>query len=227
MKSDMDLIVEKYLHLTEFAVSDACKIKRTEYIIPDVITSRKSPRKVKPMAHIVRGYKTSLPRLHFMAALFLRNEILGCMQQAVDREGLLRNFRKEFPGLAARVSRNYAEKFSSYIAAYNKGRLYKNQLMPPLFAFSWTKNGYIRHPTFHLQHIGFNFIKRMLTTARFADPRFFDLSEIARIRDNEEQYPDWHVPGDAEITRIESEIKKPLFNVIEFPSGYGKDYDTQ
>jgi hypothetical protein len=149
------------------------------------------------------------------------------MQQAVDREGLLRNFRKEFPGLAARVSRNYSTKFSSYTNAYNKGRLYKNQLLPPLYAFAWNKNGYIRHPSYFNQLIGFQFCKRVLTTARFADPRFFDLSELARIREDEDQYEGWHVPSEVEVSKLEAEIKKPLFNCIEFPNGYGKDYDSQ
>lgn len=211
-------IIKTYLQLTEIRIHPKSrKVKRKQYKIPDVITSAPVTGKVRSSSATIIGQKSKLPRLHFLAALILRNEIHACVQQVVDRETLLRNFRKEFPEMSARVSRNYFARFSTHAYRYNNGRLYANQPMPPLYCFYWNKNGYMRHPNYQTQLIGFQFCKRLLTKNRFADPRFFTLDEINQVSDDD----DWHVPALAEISKIEAEIKKPIYNSIEFPDGYG------
>lgn len=215
-------IVKTYLHVTEIQINRKTKrVHRKHYKIPDVITSEPCKKRARASTATVIGMKSKLPRVHFLAALFLRNEILGCMQKAMDREGLLRNFRREFPEMSANVSRNYINQLSKYYKNYNKGRLYTNQAMPPLYAFYWTKNGYIRHPAYQTTMVGFEFCKRLLTKNKFADPRFFTMDELRQY----EEDPEWHVPALAEIQKIEAEIQKPLYDSIEFPHGYGKNYN--
>ena len=214
-------IIKTYLHLTEFDINPKTrKVHRKVYKLPDVITS--TPVTIRSYSYNAKvfGRRSKLPRLHLLAALFLRNEILGCMQQALDREGILRNFRREFPEMSAQVSRNYFNRYSTYTHKYNTGRLYARQPMPPLYSFYWTKDGYIRHPSYQTQLIGFEFCKRHLTKNKIADPRFFTLDEMNQLDEEE-----WHIPGLADIQKIEAEIKKPVYNSIEFPDGYGKNYN--
>lgn len=219
MRSPYQPIVKTYLQLTEITCHPKTrKVKRKEYEIPDTIGVEKINKRVRAMPTRLQGRGSNLPKLHYLAALLLRNEILGCIQQAMDRQGLLRCFRREFPGMTASLSNKYFSRFANYHSRYNRGALYVHQNMPPLYSFYWTKEGYIRHSTYQSQFIGFEFIKRMLTNNQFADPRFFTRMEMEQYREEE----DWHVPLEAEIVRIEAEIKKPIYNSIEFPPGYEK-----
>lgn len=214
-------VIKTFLHLTDLRINPhSLRITKKDYLIPDIITSIPIKKRVRCSTASVIGARTRLPRLHFLAALFLRVEILGTVQQSMDKEAMLRSFRKEFPHVSAQVSRRYFDRMASYLSEYNKGRLYKDQRMPPLYSFNWNKSGYIRHNRLQSQLLSFQFCKRLLSKSKFADPRFFTEHERRTVEEL-----GWHVPLPAEVARIEAEIKKPLYDSIEFPPGYGKNYD--
>jgi hypothetical protein len=223
MGTPFEPIIESYLVITEISINPNNKhVSRKEYRNPDQILSNGENLKLRKRTPVLSGKATNLAKYEYIAALLLRNEILGCLQKALDLEGLLRNYRREFSKSSAKESRNLFTKLSSLRGRYNKGCLYTRQSMPPLFSFPWNKNGYIRHRSRPSIIAGFEYCKRILLKDRFIDPRFFNEQERAQY----EQDNDYHVPALAEIQRIEAELGKPLYNSIEFPSGYGKGHTT-
>ena len=226
--------IEKvYLNIEELKLNPKTnKLQRTFHHIPDKVVSVKPTTRVKQLGSNVKlGRSAKLPKSHYLAALLLRNEILGCLSQATDREGILRNMRHEYrdTNWTSSASRKYMERFSCIRSDFNNGRLHRNQNIPTLFCFWWDHQSYIHHPRFKTQYLSFQYCKRELRKALFADPRFFTRSEISVIIDwqanDDPQGKDWHVPALSDIEKIEAEIQKPLYNSIEFPSGYDKDHN--
>tara|TARA_E500000305_G_C3937906_1_gene196020 strand:- start:10 stop:771 length:762 start_codon:yes stop_codon:yes gene_type:complete len=220
-------IVETYLNINEVRLNPSNNyVTYRNYRIPNQLTAaRHEGRVVKPAK--VKGTKTNLPKTHFFAALLLRNEILGCQSLATDKHFLIRNMRKEYPTWKNSAAQAYVNNFSDKRKGYNTGTLYSSQQMPPLYCFYWNQDGYIRHPKLKTQLLSFQYCKRHLTQEKFADPRFFTPTEISlllsdhlNVRDN-----DWHIPLSGEISAIEAQIKKPIYDSIQFPSGYGKDFN--
>lgn len=220
--SEFQPFVTNYITIEQITVFPSRNVKRSNYRYPDTILSQHPRFVIRSRGAAIQGKATNLPKLHYLGALLLRNEVLGCIQQAMDTESLLRNFRREFPKSSARQSRKYFDRISTYRSNYNKGKLYRTQNLPPLYSFPWNSSGYIRHPSKPSILIGFEFCKRRLIKEKFIDPRFFNEQEREEYRKDET----FHVPLLIEIQRIEAEIKKPIYNSIEFPSGYGKGYTT-
>jgi hypothetical protein len=221
-------ILETYLNINEVRLNPNNNyLTHRSYRIPNQLTAaRHKGRVVKPAK--VKGTKTNLPKTHFFAALLLRNEILGCLNQATDKHFLIRNMRKEYPTWKKTAAESYVNNFSDKRKAYNTGTLYASQQVPPLYCFYWNENGYIRHPKLKTQLLSFQYCKRHLTQEKFADPRFFTSTEISILLSkylNNAIDPDWHIPLSGEISAIEAQIKKPIYDSIEFPSGYGKDFN--
>jgi hypothetical protein len=220
MGTPFELITKTNVVITELTVDPKTReVTRSDFLIPDTILPVEVKFRKRSYTNAKLGRSLHLPRLHYFGALLLKNEVLACQQRAADSEGLLRAFRKEYPEIPAKQSRMYQTRFPNYRSNYNKGRLYNQQQMPPLYSFAYTKNGYIRHSRVHTELLNFEFCKRVLTQAKFADPRFFTPEEIIHYREVE----GWHVPFEHEIQKLEAEIQKPLYNSIEFPPGYGKD----
>lgn len=206
---------------------ETLKVTRRYYEIPDeyeptqitsgVARQIRDPKKI--------GKRTKLPRTHYIATLIYQNEIQACMGKASDRHGMLRALRKEYPNWETRKAVQYWTKFFSLRKKFNEGTLYPLQPMPALFCFYYTPQGFIQHPT-KKSLLTFDHCKRILSTEKFMDPRFFSATLMQTSLENREKekvdkYADWHIPPLAEIARIEATIGKPLFNSITFPDGFG------
>ena len=225
--ASFDPVLKTYLNINEIRLNPNNNyITFKSYKIPNLHTSERHKGKVVKSSKI-KGRKTNLPKSHFFAALLLRNEILGCTGSATDKHFLIRNMRKEYPDWKKSAAEKYVSKFYEKRKAYNNGTLYSSQSMPPLYCFFWNEHGYIRHPTLRTQLLSFKYCKRHLTQEQFADPRFFTPQEITELQNRQlkSESVDWHVPTASEISSIEAQIKKPIYDSIEFPSGYGKNYD--
>jgi hypothetical protein len=226
MGTPFEPIIESYLVITEIKINPNSKqVSRKEYRNPDQILSNGNDLKLRHRTPALSGKATNLAKYEYIAALLLRNEILGCQQKALDLEGLLRNYRREFSAGSAKESRKLFTKLSSLRGRYNQGRLYLRQTMPPLYSFPWNKDGYIRHRSRPSIIAGFEYCKRVVLKARFIDPRFFTEQERSQYAEDKDVTL-YHVPALADIQRIEAELGKPLYNSIEFPSGYGKGHTT-
>lgn len=127
--------------------------------------------------------------------------------------------RREFPGWNIGKSQEFYHEFPKMRRRYNKGTLHANSQREVLYAFPYNDDGYIRHGTYHKQIISWRACKQELRLHKFADPRFFTEKEIENLK----RFSAWHIPKEADIKAIEKEIKKPLYNSITFPSGYGPE----
>jgi len=222
-------ITETYLEINEVRLNPKNNyVTYSQHRITDQLVSTRHKGAVAKKVK-ADGIKTKLPKTHFFGALLLRNEILGCVAQASDKYFLLRNMRKEYPDWSKSASDVYLKNFSDKRNSYITGNLYASQVLPPLYCWYWNNKGYIRHPTLTSQLISFQYCKRQLKQEQFADPRFFTVEELNELRtkqsDNDRDYINWHVPSIVEIQTIEAEIKKPIYDSIQFPSGYGKEYN--
>lgn len=222
-------VTETYLNVTEVRLNPNNNyVTFSENKVPDQFVSTRFKGTVAKKTKL-KGSSTNLPKTHYLGALLLRNEILGCIAQATDKHFLIRNMRKEYPKWKMSAANTYLHSFSDKRKAYNTGTLYAKQSIPPLYCFYWNKEGYIHHPRLRSQLLSFQYCKRQLTQEQFADPRFFTPMELANIIDQQlkehTDYINWHVPVPSEIQAIEAEIKKPIYDSIQFPSGFGKEHN--
>lgn len=218
-------IKNSYLRIDQIKINDQREVVRRCFRIPDGITSVITDGKMQPRLKTqVKSRSLKITKIQMFGALLLKNELLGCVQTPLDREGLLRSMRREFPKWSSVQSRNFFNKFSDKRNLYNQGKLHRYQTMPPLYAWVWGPAGYIVHHRYQKQFLSFDYCKRHLVQCKIADPRFFDPSErdtIARKMLNGNA-TDWHLPPEAEVIAIENEIGKSLFNSLKFPPGYEK-----
>lgn len=217
---------KSYLHIEEFKLGEKGELTRTFYRIPDRIEPIETKRSYTKKAR-TKGKTTRMSISEYLYMLFLTNEIQGTIGEAKSRDSLLRTLRKEHPKITNKTYDQYCSKFSNYISAYNAGSLYSKQPSPPLYAWYWTETSLIRHNRYKDQLLSFAFCRRLLEGVNFLDPRFFSPQELEATRRRHENEEDLHVyvPSVVEIERIEKTIKKPLYNSIHFPSGYGLGYD--
>lgn len=221
-------IIESYLQINELIISKKGKVQQRNYTIPDqILSNSEKPTRLSGAARL--GTTKKLPILHWYAALLLRNEISGCSHEALDKEGLLRNLRAEYPTLTAKASRRYVSDFGKFRSKYNNGQLFNGQTVPPLYCWFWNASSYIVHPKAKKTLLSFQFCRRYLESVKFADPRFFSSMELETMRqqqfDHDPEITNWHVPALAETQQIESQLQKPLYDAIEWPSGYSKNYN--
>lgn len=220
-----ELVITNYLLLDEITISDDKKVTRRNYKIPHTMEAvRVTAPKHRTVSFEKRSSTGGLSKKRFLASLFLHNEIKSCVQEVIDREGMLRSMRREFKNWPARQSRNFFNHWSTHRRMYNEGRLHHEQPLPLLYAWVWNVDGYIRHSKVITQYYSFEYCRRHLLAAKFLDPRFFTLKEIKERRDMEAKEDEhlWNIPSLSEIKQVEEIIKRPLYNSILFPPGYEK-----
>lgn len=219
------LVITDYLLLDEIKLNDDKTIHRRNYKIPHTMEAIKvKPLTRKLKAGHAKSRTKNITKARFLASLFLHNEISACNQKVIDREGMLRSMRREFPAWPARQSRNYFNRWSTHRHLYNQGRMHDSQPLPLLYAWAWTVDGYIRHSKTLKQYLSYEYCRRHLLKAKFIDPRFFTKEEITEIREKEEKNDEsqWNIPSLKEIELLEKQVGKPLYNSIQFPPGYEK-----
>jgi hypothetical protein len=138
---------------------------------------------------------------------------------------MLRSLRKEFPELDYKKAKYLYTKFSTYRKDYLAGTIIPGQPRPALYAWYYSAQGFIHHPVKRTLLLSFDFCLRLLKVDKFMDPRFFTLEKITEahkaVEDGSDKYDNWHLPLIADITAIEKEIQKPLYDSITFPPGFG------
>ena len=224
--TDVPIILVKDYSILEEFVLEQNNNSHTYYNIPDAVQPGmplESINKIKFISRMKLGKTTQLPKRQYFESLFLRNEILACKQMALGRIALIREYRKEFPGETQSHYARFGDNLRKYRSYYNARKLYVNQSPLVLYSFSYNPKGYITHTTKHTYLLSFQYCRRVLKQANFADPRFFTPEEIAKYRRYEKL--GWTVPDESIITKIEKQIGKPLYDSILFPSGYTKEYD--
>ena len=229
-KSKSDNTFEDNEHLVEdirFNIREK-SARRIVYVIPGtIIPTQYCPYQKRQGFNVKElGATTKLPKRHFFAVLILRNEILACLGQAVSKPVLQRQFMKEFPSTRKTLAKSYFANFTKKRYDYNNGQMYKDHRIPPLFCFYYNESGYIRHSLYPTQLANYAHCRRQLLKAKFADPRFFTLTQMEQFRlgllNDDPEYDGWHIPDLNEVQSIEAKIKKPLYDAITFPPGYGR-----
>jgi hypothetical protein len=224
---DVEVIKTNEITIEDFHISPKHKRPvRKKYIIPDTLMPIK-------LTYAKNGHKTAqvssgrgMTQAKVLARLILDNEINACVQEASDRQWMLRNLRATFPRWSNKASARYMDTFSGKRNKYNQGKLYAGQTLAPLYCWYYNQFGYIIHHRNKTQYLSFDFCKRELQKVKYADPRFFSPGELTQLR-NDQIVEDaealkWYIPPIAEVQHLEQRIKKPIYNSIEFPTGFRK-----
>lgn len=219
------VLIKNYSILEEF-VLESGNNSHKYYTIPESIKPGmpiESEHKITNISRLKLGKATQLPKRQFFESLFLRNEILACKQMAMTRIGITREYRREFPQETKQHYNRFSDLLRKYKNEYNTRKLYVNQPPLILWAFNYSTHGYITHTSKYNYLLSFKYCRRLLMGANFADPRFFTEAEIDKYRKYSKL--GWATPDKSAVNRIERQIGKPLYNSIQFPDGYTKEYD--
>lgn len=225
-KTDIPIVLVKNYSILEEFIIESGNNQHNYYNIPDAVKPGMpidSVSKIKYISRMKLGRTSQLPKRHYIESLFIRNEILACKQMAMSRVGLTREYRKEFQGETKNHYARFGDLVRRYRSEYNTLKLYTDQPPLILFSFNYNPRGLITHTSRYTALLSFQYCKRLLKKANFADPRFFTKEEIDKYRRYEKL--GWTVPDQTIIDKIERQIGKPLYDSIYFPSGYTKEHD--
>jgi hypothetical protein len=196
-------------------------------------------RRIRPARRHHAGRNTGLNQSVWLATVFELNELhamRGEFEKVLNDRQIIFNWEQEFPQHLKPKNKNSKvnpggaltsgkKTLGMYRTEYRKGIIFSGQLKPILCSFRYTKEGYPRKDGRSFEIITFEECRQLCLSLKVADPRFFDATELGKIKQHAKETGNihqWAIPSINQWKELNDSIAGGVFKSLRM---YDVPYD--
>lgn len=190
-------------------------------------------QRIRPARKDRAGRKTKLTQSVWFATVFELNELnamRGIYEKVLNDKQILHNWEIEFRVEGSKRGNGLASgtlTVGMFRERYRQGVLYKQQLRPILYSFRYTRDKEPRHDKRVLEMMTLDECREKCLQAKIADPRFFNIKELAKIRNHakrEGRIHEWSIPSPHQYETLNDSVVGGVYGAYKL---YDNPYNDE